>query len=191
MKLPILQTSNKDLKTFIEYWKVHYNYPLEKLYNGRIHKIEFDQNDLQQLFIWKNGMKLSDKKQKSFEAKILRKINLINKFKAQNNIDLNEFKNNFSNLTAVWKIFLLHIIKPTKFPIYDQHINRAYNYIHELDYSNINASSISNKNKESFYFGTYLSFINSLADINLKDIDEAFFAFGQFINTKSYVKLIE
>lgn len=175
---------------FIDYWSKFYDYPLESLYNERILKPSFDTEDLQQLFIWKNGMRLSAGKQKSLEVKILSKLKIINELKAKNEIDLIEFQTNFNDLTAVWKIFLLHIIRPDKFPIYDQHINRAYNYIHGLDYKMISAYSMTNKSKEYFYFNSYLDFVNSLGNIDLKVLDEAFFSFGQFINTKTYVHMI-
>jgi len=191
MKLPILKITNSDLKGFINYWSKLYDYPLESLYNERILKPEFDNEDLQQLFIWKNGMKLSAGKQKSLETKILSKLEIVNEFKSKEIIDLEEFQRQFYNLTAVWKIFLLHIIKPNKYPIYDQHINRAFNYIHGLDYQNISADSMTNKSKEEFYFNTYLEFIESLENIDLKALDEAFFAFGQFINTKTYIQMVK
>ncbi len=190
MKLPILKTENSDLDNFIRYWSRLYDYPLESLYNERISKSKFVQEDLHLLFIWKNGMKLSSGKQKSFEDKILSKMEIINELKSKDTFELEEFQSQFKNLSAVWKIFLLHIITPNKFPIYDQHINRAFNYIHGLDFKNISADSMTNKNKEEFYFNTYLVFIESLKGINLKVLDEAFFSFGQFIKTKTYVQIV-
>ena len=190
MNLLILKIENTDLEEFISYWSKLYDYPLESLYNERIFKQKFEEEDLHQLFIWKNGMKLSAGKQKSFEDKILSKLEIINELKSKEIIELEEFQRHFNNLSAVWKIFLLHVIRPNKFPIYDQHINRAFNYIHGLDFQNISANSMTNKSKEEFYFNTYLGFIESLNDINLKALDEAFFAFGQFINTKTYIQMI-
>ena len=190
MNLPILKIENSNLVEFINYWSKLYNYPLEALYNERISKKEFDKEDLQELFIWKNGMKLSAGKQKSLENKILSKQKIINDLKQKEKIELKEFQKHFNELSAVWKIFLLHIIRPNKFPIYDQHINRAFNYIHGLDFHNISVSSMTNKSKEEFYFNTYLEFIESLNGIDLKALDEAFFAFGQFINTKTYIQMI-
>lgn len=191
MNLPILVTKKNDINGFVKFWSKHYDYPLESLYNERINKEEFSHEDLQQLFIWKNGMKLSARKQESFKEKILSKRSFINKLKKEGDFDLEIFHLEFNNLSAVWKIFLLHLIHPDKFPIYDQHINRAYNFIHNLDYKNISAESMTNKEKEEFYFETYIQFIRSLTEINIKSLDEAFFTFGQFINTKKYVQFIE
>jgi hypothetical protein len=41
------------------------------------------------------------------------------------------------------------------------------------------------KSKFDFYFDTYLPFVNELKIDSLKDFDEAFFAFGQFLNTRN------
>ncbi|WP_320112038.1 hypothetical protein [Draconibacterium orientale] len=191
-KLPILITKNVlDLNQFVEFWSRLYSYPLENLYNERIKKNMFDNEDIQNLFVWKNGMDLSLLKQNSIDGKIKLKLKLINELKTQKNVDLESFKNKFSNLTTVWKIFLLHIIKPDKYPIYDQHIHRAFNYIHNEDYSRISSSYPSNNEKEKFYFNTYLPFIKKQKHINLKKLDEAFFSFGQFINTKKNLTLIK
>lgn len=185
------KTDCNDLEAFISFWSKLYIYPLADMYDSIIHKTEFNDDDIQNLFIWKNGMILSEGKQKSLDIKIKAKIKLINFYKHQNDIDVNDFRKNFNDVSAVWKIFLLHIIKPNKFPIYDQHIHRTHNYIHKLDYSNVSASAVTDKEKELFYFSTYLKFINTLQNQDLKRLDEAFFAFGQFINTKNHEKLIE
>lgn len=89
----------------------------------------------------------------------------------------------------MWKIFLLHIIKPQEYPIYDQHIHRTFLFIHDKDFSNLSNTSINNKAKELFYFEEYLPFIQSHNIKDLKKLDEAFFAFGQFLNTRNYKTL--
>lgn len=61
MKLPIIKTENSNLPEFICYWKELYNDRLESLYTDRISKSIFIEDDLLNLFIWKNGMKLSSK----------------------------------------------------------------------------------------------------------------------------------
>lgn len=161
------------------------------MYCNSISKQEFDNNDLKALFKWKNGMELSAKKQKSVEDKILSKINKINNFKKSQEVDIAAFQKEFSNLTAVWKIFLLHCIKPKHYPIYDQHIHRSFSFIHKEDFSIISNDTISNKEKEQFYFKRYLPFIQANTIEDIKKLDEAFFAFGQFLNTRNYKNLFE
>ena len=189
--LPILVNSKQsDITSFIEFWSKLYSYPSENLYNETIIKEQYEIDDIQRLFIWKNGMKLSRKKQQSLDLKIKPKLTLINKLKQNDDWSIDDFQSEFRDLSAVWKIFLLHIIKPKVYPIYDQHINRTYNYIHTLPYTEISAN-MSNKNKEYFYFNTYLNFIKEQSDLNLKKFDEAFFAFGKFINTNNNIILLQ
>jgi hypothetical protein len=190
--LPILRMNSvKTLKEFILFWSSLYYYPLEAKYNNRIHNQQYSEDDINELFWWKNGMKLSSRKQKSVDDKIISKLLLINDLKNQDRIEIIEFKNQFSDLSAVWKIFLLHIIKPFVYPIYDQNVHRAYNFIHGLDYNSISSDSISNKRKEEFYFNTYFNFIDNLNGIELKKMDEAFFTFGKFIKTNNEGWLVD
>ena len=133
-------------------------------------------------------LKGSGGKEKSLEEKIIKRIHLINSYKKETKIDLEQFNRDFSNVSAVWRIFLLHIIKPKEYPIYDQHIHRTYNFIHDLEWRNI-TNTIPEKAKLEFYFDTYLQFVNEANYPNLKELDEAFFAFGQFLNTKNQRKL--
>jgi hypothetical protein len=177
---------SKDLDTFIEYWSKLYSYSNESVYKNAISQKEFEKNHIQDLFVWKNGMKLSDLKQKSLESKILSKLDLINRLKINKEVDLVLFKNEFKSLTTVWKIFLLHIIAPKEFPIYDQHIHRSFLFIHQEEFTKISNTTINNIQKEEFYFERYLPFIRENNIKDLKKLDEAFFAFGQFLKTKNY-----
>lgn len=183
-KLPTLKLiEQKDIAEFIRFWSNLYSYPGDKIYGNTIIKTRFDNDDIIKLYTWKNVTKLSGGKQKSLNNKIISKLTTINSLKLDKNFKLDDFLEEFKDVSFVWKIFLLHIIRPKEYPIYDQHIHRTYNYIHGLEYKNI-TNKISDKNKEQFYFETYLKFIKSINGHNLKVIDEAFFSFGQFINTK-------
>jgi hypothetical protein len=182
-------TTSKDLNSFIAYWSQLYSYSNEFVYKKAISKTIFEENDIQNLYVWKNGMRLSDLKQKSLEQNILRKLHMINWFKSNENVDLENFRKEFNTLSTVWKIFLLHIIKPNQYPIYDQHIHRTFLFIHERDHTNLSNTYINNKDKETFYFKEYLPFIKNNNIKDIKKLDEAFFAFGQFLNTKNYSNL--
>ena len=179
-----------DLNSFISAWSKLYSYSNEAIYNKSIVKETLTNTDIQNLYKWKNGMKLSVLKQKSLDTKITSKLSIINALKNDANLDIEYFKNQFRNISAVWKIFLLHIIEPNKYPIYDQHIHRAFLFIHKENWSNISNTSINNKAKEQFYFERYLPFIESQNIKDLKKLDEAFFAFGQFLNTRNYSTLL-
>jgi hypothetical protein len=193
MKLvTLVNTKNENLIDFINSWSKLYSFSNEAIYSKSIVKETFSKTDIQNLYKWKNGMKLSVLKQKSLDTKIKAKLSIINTFKSNNEIDIEAFRKEFKNLQAtVWKIFLLHIIKPNKYPIYDQHIHRTFLFIHNEGWSNISNTSISNKAKEQFYFERYLPFIEAQNIKDLKKLDEAFFAFGQFLNTRNYSTLLQ
>ncbi len=87
------------------------------------------------------------------------------------------------------KIFLLHIIKPNYYPIYDQHIHRAYSFINGKDFRGI-SSDMYDKKKLTFYFNEYLPFVRRMNIQDLKEMDEAFFAFGQFLNIGNQKTLV-
>ena len=180
---------SNDLNSFVDSWSKLYSYNNESIYKNAISKKVFEIDDIQNLFVWKNGMKLSVLKQKSLETNILNKLEIINYLK--NDFNLETFKIEFKKISAVWKIFLLHIIKPNLYPIYDQHIHRTFLFIHSEDYSTISNTSINNKQKETFYFERYFPFIQKESIKDIKKLDEAFFAFGQFLNTRNYKILVK
>lgn len=176
---------SKSLKEFVAFWKQFYDYRNESNYQKHINKKEFSAANVLELYIWKNSMPLSNKKKDSIQQKIIANLNLINQYKKIKKIDTNEFRDNFKTVKAVWHIFLLHIIKPNKFPIYDQNIHRAFNYLNNKDWKSIN-NKISDSAKLDFYFNTYLHFVEKSKFHDLKALDEAFFAFGQFLNTRRH-----
>ena len=191
MGLKIINTkSANSFEGFINSWSKLYSFSNEAIYSKSIVKETLTKTDIQNLYKWKNGMKLSVLKQKSLDTKIKAKLTIINAFKKNNSIDLESFKIEFKKVSAVWKIFLLHIIKPNKYPIYDQHIHRAFLFIHNEDWSNIQ-NTMNDNVKEQFYFDRYLPFIEAKNIKDLKKLDEAFFAFGQFLNTRNYATLLK
>jgi len=189
INLEFKETSS--LISFISTWSKLYAFSNEAIYKASIKKETLTETDIQNLYQWKNGMRLSMQKQKSLDTKIKTKLSIINAFKNNVNVDIEQFSKEFKNLSAVWKIFLLHIIQPNNYPIYDQHIHITFLFIHKEDFSNISNTSITNKEKEQFYFERYLPFIEAQNIKDLKKLDEAFFAFGQFLNTRNYASLLD
>ena len=189
MKHPIIEITYKnEFVDFVNYWSELYFYEFSDKYNSRIKKEIFSEEDLSELYFWKNGMRLSGPKLNSFNVKILAKLEIINNFKISSNFKIHEFHYEFREVSFVWQIFLLHLIKPNEFPIYDQHIHRAFLYLNNLDWSNIGAA-LHPDLKAEFYFKTYLPFINKNNKIKIKMIDEAMFTFGKFINTDKQYKI--
>ena len=191
--LYILQKQScSSMTDFISYWRTLYNYLDDGKYKHNIDLVEFKPTNLIELYHWKNGMtvKGSGGKEKSLQEKILNRIVLINQYKKLSRIDLDKFKKDFGDVSAVWRIFLLHTIKPKVYPIYDQHIHRTYNFIHNIEWQSI-TNTISDKKKLDFYFNTYLPYIQNLDINDFKALDEAFFAFGQFLNTRNQKYLLK
>lgn len=192
MNIPLITIENDiSLVSFINSWSKQYSFSNEVSYSSSISKKAFTITDIQNLYVWKNGMKLSELKQKSLDSKIKSKLTIINHFKSNDEVDLVVFNKEFKNLSAVWKIFLLHLINPNTYPIYDQHIHRTFLFIHNENWSNISNDTVTNKDKEKFYFDRYLPFIQASKTKDLKQLDEAFFAFGQFLNTRNYATLLQ
>ena len=118
-------------------------------------------------------MKLSQAKEKSLNTKIISKIDIVNNLRAASNFDLEYFLKEFKQVSVVWKVFLLHILKPNRFPIYDQHIHRAYRFINNQSSKGIKAS-MNESVKLKFYFEEYYPFVRQSKITDLKKMDEAF-----------------
>jgi len=175
---------------FVQFWSEQYSYVHEAKYTNNIDRKKHSEITLEQIFEWKNGMILSKPKKESFNNKILPNIDFINKWKASNDFDLAEFDKVFKNVSAVWKILLLHIIKPNEYPVYDQNVHRAYNYLHNKEYENVNFVTMSKREKEEFYFETYVKFIHTnKGEMTLKKVDEALFSFGKFLKNRLKITL--
>lgn len=187
MNFILLSNKLVNIKEFINFWSQFYIDPKESKYFGNINKISLDKDALLALFEWKNGSKLSNKKAKSFKDKILSKLKIINSLKISSNFELEKFLKEFKNVSTIWKIFLLHIIKPVKYPIFDQHVYRAFYYI---KYSNVRELLYDNKEKEKKYFEDYLPFFKQIqGGCPVKKFDESLWSFGKFLKG-NYRKMI-
>lgn len=188
MKFPKLSFDREiSFVEFVQFWSGFYNYRLEHHYSERISKDKFTGDDITKLFEWKNGGRLSQKKQASLET-IINKLAIINELKS--NFCLSTFRREFSKLSAIWKIYLLHVIAPQSYPIFDQHVCRAFYFLSENQVKEIPSNNVA---KENLYFKEYVKFFNRLSnknkEVSRKKIDEALWAFGKFLKT-NYGKAI-
>ncbi len=169
---------------FVDFWKEQYEYPNMHWYTENINVPELCYRNLYDLFCWKNGMNLNAKKQVTFH-KISAHLETINQLRQRFDEDI--FTDHFGWLTPIWKIFLRHVIQPIEAPIFDQHVYRAYRYIHRQEKEEKTAMAI-----EGMYFREYVPFFWTLCDEcnrhSAKEIDAALWAFGKFIS--QYPKLI-
>ena len=178
---------------FIDYWANSYDYSAENtdydLYVAkRDDTFEFDKANLRKLFEWKNntGEKLTSKKESTVN-KLIDKLPEINQLLGQWNDVL--FQEHFGKISAVWQTYLMHIIQPDRFPIFDQHVYRAFAYLQlgkpdELQRLNTTKQKLGlYRQYQSFFDG-----IKQESGCATRDIDKALWAFGRFI--KQYKVLL-
>mgnify|MGYP001352942303 CR=1 FL=1 len=189
----VINKETHDIEEFIVFWSNCYKYKLESYYTENI-DIELSNDSLFNLFIWKNGMNFQKNvnKYNSFHYNVISiydKVKLWKTdFKIDDYLEISEIKE-WNNI--VWKIFLLHCFRPNEFPIYDQHVHRAFDFIINGNYEKPEFYYSTNKIQEKieFYKNDYIPFIKDLSmksGRNLKQIDEALVTFGKFLNDYNY-----
>lgn len=174
-----------DVKELIDDWRSKYNYRRPKLYDGNIDKGLDSKRYFQKLFIWKNGRALSKSKQELING-FWKKKKVLLSLRNGSSLDQFEIAFNPSESSCIWKTFLLHIVRPDVYPIYDQHVYRAYM---SIDTGQI--QEISNKDEEKYnhYKNHYLPWFEKILRTNpsytVKQIDEALFAYGKALKVIS------
>jgi hypothetical protein len=174
------------LKEFVQFWSKRYIDPRERLYAAGINKDKFSPKDLKVLFEWKNGGKLSKKKMELVES-IIDKISVVNSLREKYSQAI--FNSEFRFIKgAIWRIFLLHLINQNKFPVLDQHVYRAYNFLTKGKIKEIPSSNLA---KINYYNNVYINFFNGLVGMGVdrKRLDEALWAFGKYLKTP-YSKIL-
>lgn len=185
--LTILNSDKRIKPTqFVAFWTSYYDYKSKERYESNIKRRRLSPRSIQALFEWKNNMKLSRRKQKTVNL-IKKNIKTVNELKA--NFDEPLFKERFGKIALVWRIFLMHIINPRSYPLYDQHIHRAYVFINSGKVSN---AKLTTSEKLSFYKDDYIQFFDTLCkEGNIKKrkrLDDALWAFGKFLS--AYHKMV-
>jgi len=170
-----------DPKSFVEKWSGLYSYGQEKKYKENISKVFFnEQRYFNAIFQWKNGTgdNISRAKQTKVDSYYV-SINILQKLKEK--FDWETFENEFkpSSGSNIWTIFLLHLVDPSNFPIYDQHVYRFYHFHTKgvIDEIPTNAEK-----RYKFYKEIYQPWFNEIKEnynLDPKKMDEAFFTYGQ------------
>ncbi len=185
MQYPYLEINFKgsSSKSFIKFWssfiilgtKDHY-------YSDRINKKHFNRNDIERFYEWKNGMQTNNHFQKNISVqKIKSRLSVINQLKAD--FSLVEFNSSFKDISPIWQIFLLHLIRPTEYPIFDQHVFRAHYF---LNHQVIREISKNRKEIIDYYHHEYVPFFFKVSKgiDEPRNVDQALVALGQFLSTK-------
>lgn len=184
-----------DFDEFLEFWEsVYDNFNLDirdseyydkniQMEKGILHIL--NAHNIRQLFYWKNGKKLSKRKEIIVD-KVIDKLKDINDFRLKKKVDWNDYKQFYTNVVLkctqgiIWGPFIVHISHPLFFPIIDQHVVRAYYFISEGKIIN----NIPSSKKISQVYRKYTEFFNSLKSKTEKSsriIDKALWAFGKYL----------
>ena len=183
---PVLDLKNTTLQSFIDFWSRYYINTVNTLekeneyYVSPISSVELEYDTLILLYKWKNGSILSKLKEKAFNEKIISRLDELNNLKSGGIKSIDDVQVICPDLSAIWLIFLTHIIDKESFPIFDMHVYRAYNYLK----TGI-VLEIPDKNEVKLkLYKDYLKYYNSLRP-QIKDYkkwDEAMWAFGKFLS---------
>lgn len=180
MPMHIYQPIEAGIGEFVDFWSQRYEYAEEHLYNDNI-RLELTEQRILDLYRWKNGTPLSEKKRNSVLKNFVQKRDELAQFK--NNLTANGFLVHFADGGAIWRIFWLHCFQPDQFPIYDQHVHRAMAFIENGEPEKIPQYG---PKKIEAYIGRYLPFHERFATIDGRDVDKALWAFGKFINENTF-----
>ena len=162
------QLNCRDISDFMEHWSSKYVYQTEHKYDDNIGKPLTEESRLE-LFEWKNGSVISAKKLESIDK------NYPLSFDGDK---AERYLNHRESGGAIWNIFYIHILEPSKWPIFDQHTFRAMRYIQSGQIEEIEEND---KRKYENYVDEYMPFISALGDVDHRKLDKALFSFGQFL----------
>ena len=183
MTLLVFQPTS-DVQTFIDLWSQMYDHQnaYEHNYVNHIKPDKpFTHKDLLELYEWLTGAGLGRIRTAAIKDKIYAHIDYINDMKFENSINIDEFQKKFSSVSAVSRIFLLHLIKPEVYPLYDTNIHIAYNYIHGIS-NEQQPYPRREEDRMKFYFRKILPFVTSIKGNNsIKKVDEALNSYGQMV----------
>lgn len=191
MKFILFKLEKVDSEQFVSFWSERYNqgkYSDDEYFRNLNLEGLLSEDNIRYLWEWKNAGPLSPKKKPVIE-KTINKLTEINKFRKLSRINNNDI-DLFYKLTSeivgtglIWRIFLFHIARPDEFPIFDQHVFRAFNFINEsaVDISAVPESMEDYNNYRDFFW----NFVKE-SNKHWREADKALMAFGQFLKSQFY-----
>jgi hypothetical protein len=160
---------------FVTFWSQCYGYNDENIYDENI-KGDINEEKLMNLFKWKNGFKLSNNKEISIKKNFIARIDELSQI--PKNADPKQCLERFMHGGAIWRIFFLHCWNYEAFPIYDQHVHRAMEFIQKGSPGEIPSSD---KRKIDSYLNKYIPFHEEYKNYDQRMVDKALWAFGKFL----------
>ncbi|USN98072.1 MAG: hypothetical protein H6810_07735 [Phycisphaeraceae bacterium] len=178
---PILVPSRGSIGAFIEFWEALYRYPLESIYAENIGK-SLTPERIDALYTWKNGGKIAAKKAASIRAYYHDAPGRLDAIGDSATVEA--LWQAIGGGGVVWGIFMLHIWRPARFPIFDQHVYRAMHAMKQTGYKELD--SLRESAKIARYRDEYLPFWAELAsEGDARAVDKALWAFGKAIKSPS------
>lgn len=179
----------KNLQKLIEFWSQFYDDSQnldDKFYYPYISNEGLLETDaLDKLWLWKMGKYYFRIYQQQIRRVKEKKKDVL-KFRKYNSDQesLYKFSKSFFPAGLVYPIFLMHICKPEEYPIFDQHVFRAFTFITKKEIvdrpKNINI-------KDYWRYKEFVLQIYKERKISLRDIDKGLMAFGQFLANSSKI----
>lgn len=184
MRYCILKKQNTTAADFVEFWARTYTDKNEPIYSECIRN-PLTKESVRNLFTWK-AMAINRTTIKEGDNKFVEAV--VDNLGRFQNMPLSMLEDADKFLTTelkdrgmIWKIFVLHILHPDKYPIFDQHVYRAMVYLKTGEIKEIPES---NEEKQLKYINEYLSFYNEHGYYEDRKLDKALFSFGQFLKTR-------
>lgn len=180
MHMHIYKAVEVEIEEFVNFWSQRYIYPEQQLYYENI-GCELTEERIFNLFLWKNGVRLSERKRNSVQENFIKRRSQLEQFKI--NTSPREFLEVFREGGAIWRIFWLHCFRPDRFPIYDQHVHRAMAFIQNRVIEEIPQYD---PRKIDAYIDRYIPFYEKFAMVGPRNLDKALWSFGKFIKETNF-----
>lgn len=173
-----------NLQEFIKFWSQFYsdnqNFD-EKFYYPYISNEGLLKDDfLKNLWRWKMQVHYNNSSNQRALKLMEENKEIIRNFSKSNPDfdDLYNFSRKIFRSGIVYSIFLFHICKPEEYPIFDQHVFRAFTFITKKEIIK-DTTDI----KDYWKYRDFVFSIHRRYKVNLRDIDKGLMAFGQFLDS--------
>lgn len=198
-------------KRFVEFWQEKYSYTPVRVYGSKNKYINYIEelninhkltnDNIKRLLRWKDKRWLTEKsisgpnkgKENKKVKKVIENRIYLNKFRIgkMHHQEFNKKTNELFPNGLIWQAFLFHIARPFDYPIADQNVFRSYKEHQNVDNPTDWEGYLDYKNyffKISFVANVIIKKPKgnekNIEEIvtNLRKVDKALFAFGQFLN---------
>jgi hypothetical protein len=191
-----MECSLAKFKARIDYYKNQFDeqrYPLE-IYYDVVNSPQLNENQLKDILCWKIRPLLKYQqlalRHKKLIDRAIGKIEYLNLFKLEQ-ISNNDFDNIIYYISphgVIVRLFILHICKPIEFPLFDQHVYRAFNCFQT---NQIYHGIITNTIVKNDYLNYKIFFLELCKEFSLthspKEIDSALMMYGKKLKKQKLI----